>query len=214
MVDFPGKYAQIWLRRRQRGARAILFGGFKQQEDLKTYSHLPDYDDFQGRDLGVESFLSKIAQKIYADFRKPSWRTLKHHLFAVEIPKKFLRDIKNIDGGGKKGDFKQEMMFGGAARTPISNTFNELVEMDFVDYGGYAAFLQIQDAFVAISCIGFLWAQGKGRPNCINGPRVGYFELVSGVFGAPGIIVVDKDSRSTGGIFGISAHLVISRYEP
>ena len=38
-------------------------------------------------------------------------------------------------------------MFVGVAKIPIANTFNELVEMDFVDYGGYATFLHIQDTF-------------------------------------------------------------------
>ena len=48
----------------------------------------------------------------------------------------------------KKDDFKQERMSGWVAKIPISNTFSELVEMDFVDYGGHATFLHIQDTFL------------------------------------------------------------------
>ena len=35
-------------------ARAAAVGNFKQQEDLEMYSQLPDYDDFQGYDVGIE----------------------------------------------------------------------------------------------------------------------------------------------------------------
>ena len=60
-------------------ARAVLVGGFKQKADLEMYSQLPDYDEFQGYDQGVESVLGQIAQEIYANFHKPSWQTLKRH---------------------------------------------------------------------------------------------------------------------------------------
>ena len=46
-------------------------------------------------------------------------------------------------------------MFGRVAKIPISNSFNELVERDFVDYGDYAAFLQIQDTFSRFSVVVF-----------------------------------------------------------
>ena len=42
------------------------------------HSQLPDYDDFQGYDMGAETVLSQIAQKIYAKYHKPSRRTLKN----------------------------------------------------------------------------------------------------------------------------------------
>ena len=74
---------------------------FKQKADLEMYSQLPDYDDFQGYDLGIETILSQIAQKIYANFHKPSWQTLSHHLCMAKIPKMLFRDRKNIDGDEK-----------------------------------------------------------------------------------------------------------------
>ena len=53
---------------------------------------------------------------------------------------------------GKKGDLKQErIIMGRVAKIPIANTFSELVEMDFVDYGDYAAFLHIQGTFSRFS---------------------------------------------------------------
>ena len=42
-------------------------------------------------------------------------------------------------------------MFGRVAKIPIANTVNELVEMDFADYGDLATFLDIGDIFFAIS---------------------------------------------------------------
>ena len=47
----------------------------------------------------------------------------------------------------KKDDPKQERMFGRFSKMPIANKFRELVEMDFVDYGDYAAFLHIRYTF-------------------------------------------------------------------
>ena len=66
------------------------------------YSQLPDYDDLQCYDLGVEAILRQIDQKIYANFHKPSWRTLKHHLFMAGIPKKIFRELRNIAENDKK----------------------------------------------------------------------------------------------------------------
>ena len=68
-------------------ARVVRANDFKQQEDLKTYSQLPDYDDFQGYDMGADGILSRIAHKIYANFHKPSWGTWKLHLFMAKNSK-------------------------------------------------------------------------------------------------------------------------------
>ena len=35
-----------------KGAHSVVLGNFKQQEDVKIYSQLPDYDDFQVYYLG------------------------------------------------------------------------------------------------------------------------------------------------------------------
>ena len=66
------------------------------------YSQLPDYGELQGYDLGVESALCQIAQKVYPSYRNPSWETLKRHLFTVGVPKKFFRVLRNIDDPVKR----------------------------------------------------------------------------------------------------------------
>ena len=42
-------------------------------------------------------------------------------------------------------DSKQEMIFGRVGKIPIADTFSELVEMDFVDYGDCATLLYRRD---------------------------------------------------------------------
>ena len=64
----------------------------------------------------------------------------------------------------KKDEFKQEKMFGRVAKIPIANKFNELVEMDFVDYGAHATFAHIRDTFSIFSVIIFR-REEKGRTN-------------------------------------------------
>ena len=83
-------------------ANAVLNDEFSQQEDVKLYSQLPEYDDFRGYDLGVDEQLGEIAHQIFVNFHKPSWQTLKHHLFVSKIPKKLLRKIKILAENGKK----------------------------------------------------------------------------------------------------------------
>ena len=62
----------------------VSVNDFKHQEELKMYSRLTDYDDFQRYDLGVGGILSQIAHKVYDNSHKPSWETLKHHLFMAK----------------------------------------------------------------------------------------------------------------------------------
>ena len=97
-LDLSGKFSrkicriQVWEIRKQ-----YIYIGFsnpKQQEDVKLYGQLPDYDDSQCYDLGKDDMLRQVAQGIYANSHKPSWRTLKHHLFTVRITKKLSRGVK------------------------------------------------------------------------------------------------------------------------
>ena len=62
-------------------------------------------------------------------------------------------------------------MFGRVAKIPISNTINDLVGMDFVDYVDHATFLHIQDTFSRFSVIIFLGTKKKERTNGGNGER-------------------------------------------
>ena len=68
-------------------------------------------------------------------------------------------------------------MFGGVSKIRIANTFNELVEMDIVDYGDYADFLHIRDAFSRFHAIIFREAR-KWRTNGRNSPVGSDSELV------------------------------------
>ena len=62
-------------------ARLAVSDKVKQKEDVKLHIQLPDYDDFQGYDLGMEGALHQVLRQIYANFHMPSWRTLKHRFF-------------------------------------------------------------------------------------------------------------------------------------
>ena len=64
-------------------AHLAVLCDFKHQEDVKLYRRLPDYDDFQGYDSGKEDLPRRDAHRIYANFHKPSWQTLKRHLLPV-----------------------------------------------------------------------------------------------------------------------------------
>ena len=67
---------------------------FPLQADVKLYSQSPDYDDFRGYNLGIDEQLGEIAKRIFVNFHKPSWQTLKRHLFVSKIPQKLLRKLK------------------------------------------------------------------------------------------------------------------------
>ena len=54
-------------------------------------------------------------------------------------------------------------MFGRVAKIPISDTFNALVEMDFVDFVDLAIFLHIQDTFSRFSAIVYLGTKKKNK---------------------------------------------------
>ena len=91
-------------------ARVVSANDFTQQEDFKMYIRFPDYGDFQCYDLGVGGILSQFVHEIYANFHKPSWQTLKYHLFVAKIPKKLSRERRNIaENDKKKGRFQTGM---------------------------------------------------------------------------------------------------------
>ena len=97
-MDLGGKYSFANMLRsnleESNEVNAVLRSEFPQQEDVKLYSQLPDYDDFRGYDLGIDEQLELAATLIYANFHKPSWQTLKHHLFTAKVPQKLFRKIK------------------------------------------------------------------------------------------------------------------------
>ena len=108
-----------------------------------------------------------------------------------------LKSSNLLHGGDKKDDFKQGRMFGRVAKIPIANTPNELAAVDFADYGDFATFLHIQATLSRISAIIFMGTKKKEEQKA-GAVRVEAIPNWSAVFGAPGIIVLDKDSRFNG----------------
>ena len=100
-----------------------------------------------------------------------------------EIPKKISKELKAVAENDKKEDSKQAMMFGRVAKITLANTSNELVEMDFSDYGDFATFLQIQDTF-HVSRLSFYGGHEERRAIGGNGSAKGHVKLVSVVWGA------------------------------
>ena len=150
------------------------------------YAHLQDYDDFRGYYMGIGRILSRLAQQIHATFRKPSCKTLTRHLFIYlwKMAKKFFRELKNIAGVDKKGDFKHERIFGMVAKIPIANTFNELVGMGFVDYGDFPPFYAFRGDFSRFSATILTQARKNEEQTAEMARRKSDFELVSGVSSA------------------------------
>ena len=83
-------------------AHLMVLWDYEKQEDVKLYGQLPNYDDSQCYDLGQEAILRQVALRIHANFHRPTWRALKHHMFAVEIAKKLFRIIKEMGDNDKR----------------------------------------------------------------------------------------------------------------
>ena len=66
----------------------VLADEFKIQDDVKMYSQLPGYDDFQRLDIANGCDFAATQEIIYGCFYKPSWQTLKHHLLNGNITEK------------------------------------------------------------------------------------------------------------------------------
>ena len=98
------------------------------------------------------------------------------------------------------------------AKIPISNAFSELVEMDFVDYGDLSTFLRIRATFSRFSAIMFLWAkkQEEQTAEMVRGVMISNWLAV---FGAPAIMVADKDSGFIGEVFRNFAQRVTYFYK-
>ena len=99
-------------------------------------------------------------------------------------------------------------MFVRVAKIPIANTFNELVEMDFADYGGSCDIFAHPGYFSRFSAIVFFRNEEKVRTNSGNGQGAMISNWVA-VFGAPEILMMGKDKRFTGWIFQDFVQIVI-----
>ena len=83
-------------------------------------------------------------------------------------------------------------MFVGVAKSPIANTFSGSVEMDFVDYGDYTAFLHIRDTFSRFPAI--ILRGGWEEEQTAESPRGKVVSNWLAALLAPGLIAADKDS--------------------
>ena len=57
--------------------------------------------------------------------------TLKRHIFNMRAPAKLFNAIRGNAMNDKNGEFKQERLLKRLAKIHISETFNDLVDMDF-----------------------------------------------------------------------------------
>ena len=101
-----------------------------------------------------------------------------------KIHRNFPKSQMVLRGTIKKADFKHERMFGRVAKIPTANTFDELIEIDFVEYGEFAKFLRAHVTFSRFSVIIFTGAIKKEEKTAemVRG------EVISNwleVFGAP-----------------------------
>ena len=86
----------------------------------------------------------------------------------------------------------------GVSEIPISKTRIDLLGMDFVDYGGQAAFLQMRDTFSRYPMIVFMGNKTKTEQTAGKVEDAILTHLV-GFFGTPDIIIADNGLRFTGG---------------
>ena len=96
-----------------RDVNLVLLGEFMIREDVKMYNRLPVYAYCLRFDLSNEIELSAISSRLSEGFAKPSWITLKHHLFNTHIPKNLFNAIRKLFANDKEDEFNQE-------RSPVS----------------------------------------------------------------------------------------------
>ena len=84
--------------------------------------------------------------------------------------------------------------------------------MDFVDFGGLAAFLHIKGTFSRLSSVVFIWSK-KIEAQTAEIIRETAIAHWMGVFGKPAIFIVDKDARFGGEIIQDIARKVTFPYK-
>ena len=91
----------------------------------------------------------------------------------------------------RKANLKKRM-FGRVSQIPTPNTLSLLVEMDFVDYGDYAAFLQIQGNFSRLPVAVFIGTKKKGEQTSEMARETTISHGLA-ASGAPDILIVYND---------------------
>ena len=111
--------------------RRVYQGAQKRIGRYQVSLRLPYFDDFQRFDLSSEMQLTAISQRIHAAFPKPSRVKPKSNLFNMRIRKQLFKPIRENATNDKRWEFGQERLFRRSGTLPISETFDELVELDF-----------------------------------------------------------------------------------
>ena len=123
-IDSGAKYSLVNIPKSSisdtQEVNKVLLGECMVQEDVKMYSQFPDYDDFRRFDFPNGTDLTAISKRIGGVISKPSWLTLKHHLFSMHIPKKLVKSVREIPIRDKKGEFKEARLFRIVAKISIS----------------------------------------------------------------------------------------------
>ena len=96
------------------------------------------------------------------------------------------------------------------SKIAISNAVDELVEMDFVDYGDYSEFLQIRDSLSRFSVVVYSEKRKRARRAEIGSESA--ISHLSAALGDPVIIVWSRDMGFIAKVFQDYRLLVISRY--
>ena len=133
-----------------------LLDEFKHQGDVKMYIQFPDYDDIRGFELPNEMDVSELSGRIFAEFTITSLITLNRHIYNMRVRKKLFKAIRENTLNDKKDESGQGGFFQRSANIPISGTFNDLAEMDFVDYGVGGTFLYMRYTFSRYPMITFI----------------------------------------------------------
>ena len=103
--------------------------------------------------------------------------------------------------GATKGRFQTGKDIWGSSKIPTADAINQLVEIDFVDYGGIRRlFFRTFGALFHDFRPSSLRGKEQGGTNGINGPCGGISNWLA-VYAAPGIIVAYKDAIDIGAIF-------------
>ena len=75
-------------------ANAVLRSEFPQQEDVNCIVNYQIPMIFGGYNLGIDEQVEQAATLIFANFHKPSWRTLKHHLSQQRCHRNYFGELR------------------------------------------------------------------------------------------------------------------------
>ena len=159
------------------------------------YMQLPDRGNFQRFDLSIDMELAVIPKKIFTGLGKPSWLKHKHHHSNARIRKKLFKAIRENPTNDKNDESNQERLFRIVDGITYSMTSDELVGMDFADYGDPETLLHLRDTFSRYSMVTFIGTKTKTEQTAdtvVNAILTNWVSFAR----TPDIILPDKDSTA------------------